>query len=484
MMLKPQDRKRGSPQRAVNYLFAKVDARGVPRKNVELICGSPQTFVQIASRLTFRKRYDSLVIGFAPGDAPTPGQLRRFLHDFERTAFPSMRGRICWMVVLHENEVSPHLHILVAQVDLLSGKQFSVLAHGARPLRQLCEQWNLTMHWASVHDPFRARLASWAEEVHILHESPDCTLPIGTLVHDHCRKQALAAVLAGRVNCQADMVREMAKIGEVVRTDIRSITVNLPGIEPRPKTGSTHVRLAGLLYSKAFNVGLVLSMLAPTPVLPRFWKRNEDDDDLQRASKLRADLALKTAAHALEFRRRFAFNSKRARHSIVSEIAIATERAMPAFRANLGVHPDRHLFNNSTIESNHERQSTTPCIDDPVHLDRPESVSGGGGADAGRKGAGGTSSGPVPAGFAAALQRGFRRAFDTALRRLFLQPLQQLRLRVGGAARAGGAGVGTGELPGDRDGSRVAAERATAALRFLEGKNPKPKPKPLPIAKR
>jgi len=479
MMLKPQDRKRGSPQRAVNYLFAKVDARGVPRNNVELSCGSPQTFAQIASRLTLRKRYDSLVIGFAPGDAPTPRQIGLFLRDFERTAFPSMRDRVCWMAVLHENEVSPHLHILVAQVDLVSGKQFSVLAHGARPLRQLCEQWNLTMHWASVHDPFRARLASWAEEVHILNKSPDCTLPIGTPIHDHCRKQALAAVLAGRVNCQADMASEMAKIGEVVRTDIRSITVNLPGIEPRPKTGSTHVRLAGLLYAKAFNLALVLSMLAPTPVLPRFWKRNEDEDDLQRASKLQADLALKTAKHALEFRRRFAFNSKRARHSIVSEIAIATERAMPAFRANLGVHPDRHLFNNSTIESNHERQSTTPCIDDPVHLDRPESVSGGGRAYAGRKDAGGTSSRPVSTGLAAVFQGAFRQAFDAAVDRILRQPLQRLLRRLGGAARAGGAGVGTNELPGDREGSRVAAERATAALSFLEGEKPKPKSSPI-----
>ena len=479
MMLKPQDRKRGSPQRAVNYLFAKVDARGVPRKNVELICGSPETFFQIASRLTFRKRYDSLVIGFAPDDAPTPRQIGLFLRDFERSAFPSMRGRVCWVVVLHENEVSPHLHILVAQVDLLSGKQFSVLAHGARPLRQLCEQWNLTMHWASVHDPFRARLASWAEEVHILNKSPDCTLPIGTPIHDHCRKQALAAVLAGRVHCQADMVREMEKIGEVVRTDSRSITVDLPGIEPRPKSGSTHVRLAGLLYSRGFNLSLVLSMLAPTPMLPMFWKRNEDEDDLQHASKLRADLALKTAAHALEFQRRFAFNSKRARHIIVTEIAIATERAMPAFRADLGVHPGRHLFNNSTIESNHERQSTTPCIDDPVRLGRPESVSGGGGAEAGRKGAGRTSSGPVSTGLAAVFQGAFRRAFDAAVDRILRKPLERLLRRLGGAARASGTEVGTDELPEDREGSRVAVERAAAALSFLEGEKSKPKSSPI-----
>ena len=483
MMLKPQDRKLGSPQRAVNYLFAKVDARGVPRKNVELICGSPQTFVQIASSLTFRKRYDSLVINFAPGDAPTRRQIGLFLRDFERTAFPSMRDRVCRIVVLHENEVSPHLHILVAQVDLVSGKQFSVLAYGARPLRQLCEQWNLTMHWASVHDPFRARLASWAEEVHILNKSPDCTLPIGTPIHDHCRKQALAAVLAGRVSCQADMVCEMAKIGEVVRTDSRSITVDLPGIEPRPKSGRTHVRLAGLLYAKAFNPALVLSMLAPTPVLPRFWKRNEDADDLERASKLRADLALKTTAHAFEFRRRFAFNTQRAGHSIVTEIAINTERAMPAFHAELRIRPDRHLFINSTIYSDHERQSAL-CTDDPVHLDRPESVSGRSGADTGRKGSGGTSPGPVPPSLAAAFQGAFRHAFDAVVDRILRQPLQRLLHRIGGADRTGDAGIGAGELSGDCDGSRVAAERATVALSFLKGENPNPKLKTLPIAKR
>jgi len=378
-----------------------------------------------------------------------------------------MRGRVCWMVVLHENEVSPHLHILVARVDLLSAKQFSVLAHGARPLRQLCEQWNLTMHWASVHDAFRARLASWAEEVHILNKSPDCKLPNGTPVHDHCRKQALAAVLAGRVNCQADMVREMEKIGEVVRTDIRSITVDLPGIAPRPKTSSTHVRLAGLLYSKAFNLALVLRLLAPTPVLPRFWKRNEDEDDLQRASKLRADLALKTAAHALEFQRRFAFNSKRARHSIVTEIAIATERAMPAFHADLRVHPDRHGFINSTINSNHEPQSA-PCDVDPVHLERTESVSGGSGADAGRKGAAGTSSGLVPTGLAAVFQGAFRYAFDAVVDRILRKPLERLRRRIGRAAQARDPAIGEAALSGDIEGAdATAVGRARRALKLF-----------------
>ena len=117
MMLKPQLRKLASPRRAVTYLFAKVDARGMTRKSVELIRGSPSIFIEVARKLTFSKRYSSLVIGFAPGDAPTPLQVRRFIKDFERTAFPGISDRVCWLVVLHENADSSHLHVLVAQVD-------------------------------------------------------------------------------------------------------------------------------------------------------------------------------------------------------------------------------------------------------------------------------------------------------------------------------------------------------------------------------
>ena len=481
MMIKAQARKLGSPAHAVNYLLRDTDAQGVVRKRVQTICGTPQAFVNVASRLAFNKPYDSLVFGFAPSDKPTPRQIQGFVRAFEHTAFPGMRNRVCWLVVLHESELSVHLHIVVARVDLFTGKQLCVLAHGARPLRKLCELWNSSQHWASVHDSFRAQLASWAEET-LIEDLPGRALPIGTKVHDFARKLAIAAVLDDRVACQADMERELAKVGPVVRRDVRSITLSVPGIAPRAKARNSHVRLAGLLYAKDFDRCRVLQLLAPTPVLAMHWKRDTDEEDLEQAARLKTALIRDITRHAAEVEHRYAVSKKRSRHSVVTEIALATGAAVKTLNSQTHAELERVLVTNSLTDRPHERPFPQRA-DVPHGFDSRELALAGNGPEPGQISPDRAAPGFVPTSFAGALQRGFRRAFDTAVRKLFLQPLQQLRLRVGGAARASGAGVGTGELPGDLDNRRIAVERATAALSFLDEQKQRQKPKPVPALK-
>ena len=157
MMIKAQARKLGSPAHAVNYLLRDTDAQGVVRQRVQTIYGTPQAFVNVASRLAFNKSYDSLVFGFAPSDKPTAQQIQGFVRAFEHTAFPGMRNRVCWLVVLHESELSVHLHIVVARVDLFTGKQFSVLAYGDRPLRKphRHQRNGCSARWRAYGTPWR-----------------------------------------------------------------------------------------------------------------------------------------------------------------------------------------------------------------------------------------------------------------------------------------------------------------------------------------
>ena len=466
MMLKPQLRKLASPFRAVTYLFAKTDSRGVTRKNVELIRGSPAVFIEVANGLTFSKRYSSLVIGFAPSDAPTPLQVRRFIKDFERTAFPGISTRVCWLVVLHESADSLHLHVLVASVDLLSGKQFSVLAHGARPLRALCEAWNFEMHWDSMHDPFRAPLVAWSEEVFVAIDTPGRLLPIGTEVHEHARRLVISAVLAGKVNSQVEVRRELSQMGEVVRSDSRSITVDVHGTQTGSTTRKTHVRFSGLLYSKNFDLALMLKLLAPTPLLPRFWKRNDDDCDLALAVDLRVRNARNIAARAMEFQRRLGLSRRRARLSIVTDVSLTSQVEMPALKVDVRVIPGRQPVMNPTMSLTYEPQSA-PLSIDAIHFDSGESVPRGSRPSAGREGVGAEASRAAPAGVAAAFQGAFRNAFDAIVDRILRRPIERLRRRVGSATRTRDAANAAATCERDLERANAAAIRRAARAREL-----------------
>lgn len=340
-----------------------------------------------------------------------------------------------------------------------------MLAHGARPLRALCEAWNLEMHWDSVQDPFRARLVAWSEEVFIAHDSPGRLLPMATEVHDYARRLVISAVLAGQVSTQADVRRELSQMGEVVRTDSVSITVNLVGIKPGLSTRSTHVRFSGLLYAKNFDLALMLGLLGPTPLLPRFWKRNDDDGDIALAVELRARNAKNTAARALEFQRRLGLSHRRARLSTVTEVALATQIDMLALTAQIRVIPGRQPVTNPTMNLTYEPQYTS-LSSDAIHIDSGESIPGRSGPGAGRESVDAKASGAAPAGVAAAFQGAFRNALDAIVDRILRWPFQRLRRRVSSATRTRDEAIAAAAR--ERDLRRAHAASARRAARALE----------------
>ncbi|MDE2737901.1 MAG: hypothetical protein OXH47_00070 [Paracoccaceae bacterium] len=119
---------RGSGQKAANYLLGKRDHRGTSREEIRILVGNPEADARLIDNLTFRNRYSSGVIAWAPEDRPTDEQVMAVLDDFEKVAFAGLQDNQCtWSAVLHrERGGGVHVHVVVPMVELRSGKSFNV----------------------------------------------------------------------------------------------------------------------------------------------------------------------------------------------------------------------------------------------------------------------------------------------------------------------------------------------------------------------
>jgi hypothetical protein len=313
----------GTPLQAVDYLLGDHDAKGELRSEVSLVRGSPASFIALANLFPFEETYDSFVVNFSLGEELSAEQLPRFLQDVESAMLPGLQGRVGTVAILHGNGETKHLHIVTLRVDLFTNKQCSTAAFGLRPLNKVCQLWNFRYQWADPDDPFRARLASWARPVLVVKPMPGSLLVPGMDVHQFCRQHAIQAVLADRVHSQADMSSALSVLGRVVRCARRWISLDIPQIAPRGKRKSTVVRLVGLLYDRDFDRARVLQMLAPTPMLPMFWRRNTPEADARRAEILEEELAVDTSRRAAEIKKRFALDGNRREPSLTAQLFLA-----------------------------------------------------------------------------------------------------------------------------------------------------------------
>jgi hypothetical protein len=293
------------------YLLGDHDAKGQLRTEVTLVRGSPESFIAFARLFRFKEIYDSFVVSFNPGEELSAEQLAGFLQEVESAMLPGMEGRVPAVVIRHGNGESQHLHILTMRIDLLTNKQCSAAAFGLRPLKQVCQLWNFRHQWADAEDPFRARLASWARPLLVVKSAPGGLLTTGMDVHQFCRQHAIQSVLADQVRSQTEMVHSLNSVGRVVSCTRRWIALDIPQIAARGARNSTVVRLVGLLYGRDFDRARVLQMLAPTPLLPMFWRRNTPAEDARRAAILEEELAADTRRRAAELKKRFALDGNR-----------------------------------------------------------------------------------------------------------------------------------------------------------------------------
>jgi len=121
--------------------------------------GDPWQIAMVSDSLTTRYRYSSAVIAFAPEDHPTPEQIDQCLEDFQR-AMGLDDDRLAWTAIRHDEPGDRvAIHVLVARVDLLTGKSFNPAPPGwMKRYDPLRDAWNYENGWARPDDPQRARL--------------------------------------------------------------------------------------------------------------------------------------------------------------------------------------------------------------------------------------------------------------------------------------------------------------------------------------
>ncbi len=160
---------RGSCRRAIDYLLGDHDHKGEARARVDVLRGDPYGVAALADSLKFSYRYTSYVYGWAPEEKPTLREIGALIDDWDRLAFAGMDlDRFMSTAIQHTNtEGKIDLHIIVARVDLDSGKSFNPCP--PRSLKQfdrVRDLHNWINGWARPDDPDRARLFQPGRAVH------------------------------------------------------------------------------------------------------------------------------------------------------------------------------------------------------------------------------------------------------------------------------------------------------------------------------
>ena len=116
----------GSAGPASSQLPAEIPGspRGTPREEIRVLIGNPEADAKLIDNLTFRNRYSSGVIAWAPEDRPTDEQVMAVLDDFEKLAFAGLHdNQYTWSAVLHrEKGGGVHVHVVVPMVERRAGK--------------------------------------------------------------------------------------------------------------------------------------------------------------------------------------------------------------------------------------------------------------------------------------------------------------------------------------------------------------------------
>lgn len=160
MLIKFLTHGKGQAAKAVLYVIGTTDHRGILREEVKVLRGHPSMVAQVADSLTFTRGYTSGVIAWAPDDAPSEQEIEEVLDDFERLSFAGLDpDRAAWTAVLHrESGGGVHLHILVARVDLSTGKCLNIAPPGwKKAFDALRDYHNISHGWSRPEDPARAR---------------------------------------------------------------------------------------------------------------------------------------------------------------------------------------------------------------------------------------------------------------------------------------------------------------------------------------
>jgi hypothetical protein len=298
MHIKHLKRGTGSGKAAASYLTQTHDSTGKRRDAVLILRGDPHQVAAVADSLTFKHKYTSGVISWAPEDRPTADQIRAVVADYEKIAFAGLSpDRYAFSAVLHdEKDKGVHVHTFTARVDLATGKSLNIAPPGhTKTFDTVRDYHNHTHGWARPDDPARARMVQPGFHAYVdaaklragLQVEPDPR----QLVTDYLTQR----VRSGEIENRDDVLTALHEAGlETPRAGKNYITVL------DPETGDKF-RLKGTLYNADFQ-------------RERFENEIEREDGARPAPDRKPDPRAAAAAYE-EFenqcQRRAAFNQKK-----------------------------------------------------------------------------------------------------------------------------------------------------------------------------
>jgi hypothetical protein len=290
MLLKFLPHGKGDPKRAVQYLIKDHDHKGTQRTAISVLEGDPNEFARIADSIPRAHKYTSGVLAFAPEDKPTPEQIEAVLADFRRHALAGVdeEGGGYMLAIQHiEPNGMTHVHVLIPNVDLVTGKAYNPAPPGwVGFFRPWVQAITAEQGFVDPMDPKRKR--GLQPEPHVAYKKAADVRAGLTVEPDACEFLAgwiKEGVMTGLIENRADILDALGQVGKITRAGKDYI-----GIQPE---GEKTIRLKGALFLETF-CGRTYREDQAKNRLPEGGPRPDAGDDLderrRKAATIRGQL--------------------------------------------------------------------------------------------------------------------------------------------------------------------------------------------------
>ena len=250
----------GSGSAVVDYLVDE-DRPGREAAKPEVLSGDPELTANLIDTISFKRKYTSGVLSFAPGENIAPKQEQAIMDRFESLAFSGLdKDQYCILWVRHKHAAHHELHFVTPRIELSTCKSLNINPPGTASRKHfddLRSEINARYGLADPTDPSRAHaVATPDHELKIAAEA----LRSSSKPPDNMRvlvDQVLSQrALQGLIRSREDVLEHVKDLGfDVARAGKDYITV-------RDAQSNQRWRLKGALYAADYELGRTLEVSA------------------------------------------------------------------------------------------------------------------------------------------------------------------------------------------------------------------------------
>ncbi|MGS1026793.1 relaxase/mobilization nuclease domain-containing protein [Burkholderia glumae] len=106
--------------------------KGEPRTHKPIVLKGDEFMTRQAGELSskFSNETTSGVIAFAKGENPSQSDMLKIIERYEQTFLVNMKDRVAPLYVLHEEKNGAHIHVIIPNIDLATGKAYNPFPPG------------------------------------------------------------------------------------------------------------------------------------------------------------------------------------------------------------------------------------------------------------------------------------------------------------------------------------------------------------------